>query len=166
VIVDPGGDERMRDLHQQRGGPAEEQERLAVETARHGVAGKDADVGHTPSVPLLRSFGFAIAGLSHLWRTQRNFRIEVAIGLVVLVAGLLARLERWEWVAILLTIALVLVLEALNTTLENAVTLASPNIHPQAKAAKDVAAAAVLIAAIISVAIGILIFGSRLRVGG
>jgi len=116
-------------------------------------------------VPLLRSFRFALSGLSHLWETQRNFRIEVAIGLVALAAGLLARLERWEWVALLLTIALVLVLEALNTTLEHAVTLASPNIDPRAKAAKDVAAAAVLIGAIISVAIGILIFGPRLGLG-
>jgi diacylglycerol kinase (ATP) len=152
----------MRDLHQQRRRPAEEQERLAIETTRNGVAGEDPDVGHTPSVPLLRSFRFAFAGLSHLWETQRNFRIEVAIGLLAIVAGLVARLERWEWVALLLTIALVLVLEALNTTLENAVTLASPNIDPQAKAAKDVAAAAVLIAAIVSIAVGILIFGPRL----
>jgi len=155
----------MRDLHEQRGRAAKEQERLAIETTRDGAAGEDPDVGHTPSVPLLRSFRFAFAGLSHLWETQRNFRIEVAIGLVALVAGLLARLERWEWVALLLTIALVLVLEAFNTTLENVVTLASPNIDPRAKAAKDVAAAAVLIAAIISVAIGILIFGSRLGLG-
>jgi len=155
----------MRDLHEQRGRPAEEQERLTIETARDGVAGEDPDVGHTPSVPLLRSFRFALSGLSHLWETQRNFRIEVAIGLVALAAGLLARLERWEWVALLLTIALVLVLEALNTTLEHAVTLASPNIDPRAKAAKDVAAAAVLIGAIISVAIGILIFGPRLGLG-
>jgi diacylglycerol kinase len=116
-------------------------------------------------VPLLRSFRFAIAGLAHLWETQRNFRIEVAIGLAALVAGLLVRLERWEWVALLLTIALVLVLEAFNTTLENTVALVSPNIDPRAKAAKDVAAAAVLIAAIVSVAIGILIFGSRVGLG-
>ena len=66
----------------------------------------------------------------------------------------------------MLTIVLVLVLEALNTTLENAVTLASPNIDPRAKAAKDVAAAAVLIAAVVSVAIGILIFGPRIGLGG
>jgi diacylglycerol kinase (ATP) len=117
-------------------------------------------------VPLLRSFRFASEGLSHLWTTQRNFRIEVGIGLVALAIGLLVHLERWEWVALLLTIALVLVLEALNTTLENAVTLASPNVHPQAKAAKDVAAAAVLIAAIVSIAIGILIFGPRLGLWG
>lgn len=116
-------------------------------------------------MPFLRSFRFAFAGLSHLWETQRNFRIEVAVGLVALVAGLLARLERWEWAALLLTIALVLVLEALNTTLESAVTLASPDLDPRAKAAKDVAAAAVLIAAIVSVAIGILTFGPRLGLG-
>jgi diacylglycerol kinase len=116
-------------------------------------------------VPLLRSFRFAVAGLSELWETQRNFRVEVAIGLVTLVAGLLAHLERWEWVALLLTIALVLVLEALNTTLEHAVTLASPGIDPRAKAAKDAAAAAVLIAALASVVVGILIFGPRLGLG-
>jgi diacylglycerol kinase (ATP) len=165
VILYPGGDERVRDLHEQRSRPAKEQERLAIETARDGVAGQDPDVGHTPSVPLLRSFRFAFAGLSHLWETQRNFRIEVAVGLLALALGLLVHLERWEWVALLLTIALVLVLEAFNTTLENAVTLVSPNIDPRAKAAKDVAAAAVLIAAIVSVAIGILIFGSRLGLG-
>ena len=165
MVSDAGGHERVRDLHEQRGRPAEEQERLAIEATRDRVAGEDPDVGHTPSVPLLRSFGFARAGLSHLWETQRNFRIEVAFGLVALVAGLLASLERWEWVALLLTIALVLVLEALNTTLENAVSLASPTVDPRAKAAKDVAAAAVLIAAIVSVAIGILIFGPRLGLG-
>ena len=162
MVLYPRRDEGMRDLHQQRSRPAEKQERLAIETTRHGVAGEDPDVGHTPSVPLLRSFRFALAGLSHLWDTQRNFRIEIAIGFAALVAGVPARLERWEWVALLLTIALVLVLEALNTTLENAVTLASPTIDPRAKAAKDVAAAAVLMAAIISVVIGILLFGSRL----
>src|SRR3954469_15601988 len=50
-----------------------------------------------PSVPLLRSFSYALAGLGHLLRTQRNFRIEVAVGLVALAAGAWGRLERWEW---------------------------------------------------------------------
>ena len=112
-------------------------------------------------MPLLRSFRFAVAGLAQLWATQRNFRIETAIGLLALLAGVWAGLERWEWVTLVLTIALVLVLEAFNTALENAVTLASPNIDPRAKAAKDAAAAAVLIAALASVAIAILIFGPR-----
>ena len=168
MIRDARRHEWMRDLHQQRGSPPEEQERLTVETARHRVAGEDADVGHTPSVPLLRSFGFAFAGLSHLWRTQRNFRIEVAVALVVFIAGALIRLERWEWIALVLTVALVLILEAVNTALEDAVSLASPNLDPRAKAAKDVSAAAVLIAALASVAVGAVLFGQRLgsMVGG
>jgi len=114
-------------------------------------------------VALLRSFGFAFAGLTHLLRTQRNFRIEVAIGLLTLVGGVWARLERWEWIVLSLTIALVLVLEAVNTALEHAVTLASPGIDPRAKAAKDVAAAAVLVAAVASIGVGVLLFGPRLR---
>lgn len=115
---------------------------------------------------VLRSFHFAFAGFAHLWRTQRNFRTEAVIGLLAVAAGLWARLERWEWVTLGLTIALVLVLEALNTALENAVSLASPNIDPRAKAAKDVAAAAVLIGALAAVAVGMLIFVPRIGIGG
>lgn len=113
-------------------------------------------------MPLLRSFGFACAGLSHLWRTQRNFRIEVRVAVLAVVTAALFRLERWEWVALALTIALVLILEAVNTALEDAVSLASPDVDPRAKAAKDVSAAAVLIAALASVAVGVALFGPRL----
>jgi len=113
-------------------------------------------------VPLLRSFGFAFDGLAHLWRTQRNFRIEAAVAVLALVAAVLFRLERWEWIALVLTIALVFILEAINTALEDAVSLASPNIDPRAKAAKDVSAAAVLLAALASVGVGVALFGPRL----
>jgi diacylglycerol kinase (ATP) len=116
-------------------------------------------------VALLRSFRFAFAGLGHLLRTQRNFRLEIAAGVLALVSGVLVGLERWEWVALGLTIALVLILEAINTALEDAVTLASPGIDARAKAAKDAAAAAVLIAALASVVVGVLIFGPRLGLG-
>jgi diacylglycerol kinase (ATP) len=116
-------------------------------------------------VALLRSFSYAFAGLVHLLRTQRNFRLEVGAGALAVVAGFLWRLERWEWVALVLVIALVLTLEGLNTTLEHAVTLASPNIDPRAKAAKDVAAGAVLIAALASITVGVVIFGPRLGIG-
>jgi diacylglycerol kinase len=112
-------------------------------------------------VALLRSFSYAVAGVAYLLRTQRNFRIEAVIGALAALAGVWARLERWEWAVLLLTVALVLVLEALNTALEDAVTLASPNLHPRAKAAKDVSAAAVLVAAATSVGIGLLLFLPR-----
>jgi diacylglycerol kinase len=110
----------------------------------------------------LRAFGYAFAGLGYLLRTQFNFRVELAIGSVVVGAGIWAGLERWEWAALTLTIALVLVVEAVNTAIEDAITLASPNVDPRAKAAKDAAAAGVLIAAAASVAVGVAVFGPRL----
>ena len=113
-------------------------------------------------MPLLRSFSYALAGLTHLVRTQRNFRIELAVGVAAVAAGVWADLERWEWAVLALTIAIVLMLEALNTAIEHAVTLASPAIDPRAKAAKDVSAAAVLVAALGSVVVGLLLFLPRL----
>lgn len=115
-------------------------------------------------MPLLRSFAFAFAGLAHLLRTQRNFRIEAGIGAAAVIAGAVVELERWEWVTLVLTIAVVLILEAVNTAIEHAVTLASPAIDPRARAAKDVSAAAVLIAALASITVGVLLLGPRLTV--
>lgn len=111
---------------------------------------------------LLRSFSFALAGLSYLVRTQRNFRIELAIGAVAVAAAAASQLERWEWVVLAVTIAVVLILEAVNTAIETAVTLASPRFDARARVAKDVSAGAVLIASAASVAVGILLFGPRL----
>ena len=113
-------------------------------------------------MPLLRSFGYAFSGLGHLLRTQRNFRIELAIGLVALMAAAWSRVERWEWAVLVVTISLVLILEAVNTAIENAVTLASPSVDPRARAAKDVSAAAVLIASFAAVAVGVIIFIPRI----
>lgn len=111
---------------------------------------------------LARSFVFAVAGLTHLLATQRNFRIEVGIGLLAVTAGLVLGLTSSEWAVLMLTVALILILEGLNTTLELAVDLASPDVHPKAKVAKDIAAGMVLIAAIASVVVGILLFAPKL----
>ena len=113
-------------------------------------------------MPLIRSFRFALAGLAHLLRTQRNARIEAAIGIVAVGAGVLLGLTAVEWAVLALTICLVLILEGLNTALELAVDLASPDTQPKAKAAKDLAAGTVLIAAIGSVAVGVVLFGPKL----
>ena len=111
---------------------------------------------------LVRSFYFAFAGIAYLFRTQRNAWIELAIGIVACaVAGWLG-ITRAEWGVLILTIACVLILEGLNTALEAAVDLASPQLHPLAKTAKDVTAGMVLIAAIASVIVGLLILGPPL----
>jgi diacylglycerol kinase len=117
-------------------------------------------------VGLLRSFRFALEGVSYLIRTQRNARIELAIGLAVLLLAAWIRVSASEWAVLILTIALVLGVETLNTALEIAVTLASPERHPLAKAAKDLAAATVLLASLAALGVGVAIFGPYLARGG
>lgn len=114
------------------------------------------------SIKLVRSFYFAFAGLCYLFRTQRNARIELAIGASACAIAGWVGISRVEWAILVFTIALVLILEGLNTTVEAAIDLASPKIHPLAKVAKDLAAGMVLIAAIASVAVGALILGPPL----
>ena len=114
------------------------------------------------SVKIVRSFRFAFAGLWYLFRTQRNARIELAIGTLACALGAWLGISRVEWAVIVFTIALVLILEGLNTAVEAAIDLASPKIHPLARVAKDLAAGMVLIAAIASVAVGLLILGPPL----
>src|SRR3954471_20842917 len=126
-----------------------------------------AEAQPTPTSPgrahsLLRSFGFAFAGLGFLLRTQRNARIHVVVGAIACALGVWVRISRVEWAVLVFTIALVLILEGLNPAVEAAIDLASPQIHPLAKAAKDLAAGMVLIAAIASVAVGLLILGPPL----
>ena len=111
---------------------------------------------------LVRSFGFALAGIGFLLRTQRNARIHVVVGAAACGLGAWLHISRVEWAVIVFTIALVLILEGLNTAVEAAIDLASPEIHPLAKAAKDLAAGMVLIAAVASVAVGLLILGPPL----
>ena len=113
-------------------------------------------------VKMVRSFYFAFAGLGYLFRTQRNARIHVIVGMVACGLGAWLGITRVEWAVIVFTIALVLILEGLNTAVEAAIDLASPDIHPLAKAAKDLAAGMVLIAAMASVAVGLLILGPPL----
>lgn len=108
------------------------------------------------------SFRFAGAGLLYLMRTQRSARIELAIAAAVLVLAWWLGLSNLEWAILVLTIALVLILEGLNTALEFAVDLSSPQRHPHAKAAKDLAAGMVLVAALASVAVGLALLGPPL----
>jgi diacylglycerol kinase len=111
---------------------------------------------------LWRSFGHAFAGIGYIVRTQRNARIELGIGGAVVVLGLWLGLSAVEWAVLAITIALVVALEWINTSLELAVSLASPERHPSAKAAKDVAAACVLFGAITSIVVALLVLAPRL----
>jgi diacylglycerol kinase (ATP) len=103
---------------------------------------------------LLTSFKYAWQGVSYAFRTQRNFRIHVGIGSVAVSAALLLRLTPVELAIICLTCGAVLTMELVNTALESVVDLTvQQSYHELAKIAKDCAAAAVLMSAIISVSV-------------
>jgi diacylglycerol kinase (ATP) len=110
------------------------------------------------------SFGYAFAGLGYLFRTQRNAQIHAAITLVVLLAGAVLGIGQTEWLALVVMIALVLAAEGINTAIEAVVDLASPQRHPLAKIAKDVAAGTVLLCAIFAVIVGMIVFLPRIWV--
>ncbi len=109
-----------------------------------------------------QSLGFAIAGVRHAFRSQRNFRIHGVIAGVVIIAALVLRISRAEWAVVVSLIALVIGLELLNTAIEALVDLSSPTSHPLAKIAKDTAAGAILLVALGSLAVGLIIFLPRL----
>jgi diacylglycerol kinase len=111
---------------------------------------------------LVRSFGYAFAGLAHFVRTQRNARIEIVAALIACALGAWLRIGREDWAILTLTIAMVLILEGVNTAIEIAVDLSTPQVHPMAKTAKDIAAGMVLLAAIASIVVGIAIFAPLL----
>lgn len=106
----------------------------------------------------IQSFQYAFRGLYDLFQTQINARIHLAAIAVVLWAGWHWAISPLEWAALVLCFIAVVSLEAINTALEYLTDLVSPQHHPLAGKAKDVAAAAVLWAAIGSVAVAGLIF--------
>jgi diacylglycerol kinase len=109
-----------------------------------------------------RSFKYAFRGLWYVIRTQRNAWIHALVSIAVILIGLWLQLVPHDWAVIILAIAMVWTAEFLNTALEAVVDMASPQVHPLARVGKDVGAAAVLIAAILSVFIGLLILGPPL----
>lgn len=109
----------------------------------------------------IRSFGYAGHGIRQVFGSEPNMKIHVLISMLVIICGFVFSISITEWMFCLLCIGLVFGMEMMNTAIENVVDLASPNIHPLAKKAKDIAAGAVLICAIISAIIGLLIFAPK-----
>ncbi|MBU0701628.1 diacylglycerol kinase [bacterium] len=110
------------------------------------------------------SFNYAIAGVIHGLKTQRNMQIHVIAATVVLVASLFLNLSRLELVALFFAISLVLISEMFNTAVETMVDLITDSHHPLAGTAKDIGAGAVLIATINALVIGYLILYHRFSI--
>ena len=110
----------------------------------------------------MKSIGYALAGIATMLRTQHNAWLHLAATLAVVLAALGLGVSAGEWMALILAIVIVWSAEALNTAFERLCDVAHPDFHPLVKQAKDVAAAAVLIAATGAIAVGLIIFGPRL----
>lgn len=113
---------------------------------------------------LQRSLGFAWEGVLHVTATQPNFRIHLVLALAACAAGFGLGIDRAEWAALWLVIGLVLSLECMNTAVEATIDSLGGPPSISAKRAKDAAAAAVLLGALTSIAVGLAIFGPRLWV--
>jgi diacylglycerol kinase (ATP) len=112
-----------------------------------------------PSV--IESFNFAIEGVIHVLRTQRNMRLHFAAAVAVIVVAVAVGVSKIELSVLLVSIAFVLVAEMINTAVEGAIDAATTSFDPMAKLAKDIAAGAVLIASVNAVAVGYLVFAGK-----
>lgn len=108
---------------------------------------------------LLESLKHAATGLTVVFREERNFRIQLLSTIAVIVAGLVLNIDRGEWLVVVLLCILVLILEMVNTAIEAIVDMTVGNqFHEHAQKAKDVAAGAVVIAALAAIINGAIIF--------
>ena len=108
------------------------------------------------------SFRYAFHGWAHVLKTQRNAWIHSLVATLVILMGLWLGITPQDWAVLVLTIAMVFTAEFINTAIEAVVDLASPTHHPLAKVGKDVGAAAVLVAALAAILVGLLILGPPL----
>ena len=106
---------------------------------------------------LVKSFGYAASGVVQAG-SERNFKVDVVAAVVVFAACALLQVPAWGWAVIAMCVGVQLAMETVNTAIEAIVDLASPDIHPLAKRAKDCAAGAALITACASVVVGLIVF--------
>jgi diacylglycerol kinase len=105
----------------------------------------------------IKSVPHAFRGILTLIKSENNFRIHLLAVVVGVIVGLEMDLSEGEWLAVILTMGGVLALEAVNTAIEAVVDLVSPEFHPLAKKAKDVAAGAVLLFVFAALAVAFVI---------
>lgn len=111
---------------------------------------------------LTSAFKYAFQGIQYAAKSEKNFRIHIVSAFIVIIVSSLLKINQIEWLFILISIFGVMALELVNSALERAVDLATQEIQPLAKQAKDLAAAAVLVYAVMAVLIGIVILGPKL----
>lgn len=107
---------------------------------------------------LAKSFKYAIDGLKTAFTKGRNFRIQISLGALAVILGIVFKITTSEWLHLTLIISFVLILELVNTAIEETINIISPEIQERAKIAKDVSAGAVLVSSIAAAIIGVFLF--------
>lgn len=105
-----------------------------------------------------KTFANAFNGVQYFFKNERNGKIQAGTAILVLIAGFYLKLSSTEWIIILVCIAAVIGLEMLNSAIEQLCNLVHKEYHPSIKIIKDMAAGAVLFAAVISATAGLIIF--------
>lgn len=113
---------------------------------------------------LTESFNYAIEGLKHTLKTQRNMRIHFVIGAGVIAMGIILKLEKVDFILLLSAVTMVIVAEMFNTSIELAVDIFTKEFHHLAKMAKDIAAGCVFVAAIYAIVVGYLVFFKNISI--
>ncbi|NCF75480.1 MAG: diacylglycerol kinase [Xanthomonadaceae bacterium] len=106
----------------------------------------------------VKSFIYAFRGLKSVWKSEQNFRFHSITAILVLSLALILHIKRIDFIIIILLIGLVLILELVNTIFEKLIDILKPRIHEYSKEIKNISSAVVLLAAFVSVIIGIIIF--------
>lgn len=106
----------------------------------------------------LHSFGYAWQGIRGCIGKEQNLSFHLITSLAVIIAGIGFNISRYEWIAVILCIGLVIAAELFNTAIERLVDFVSPQRHPIAGQVKDIAAGAVLVCALAAIAVGLIIF--------
>ena len=107
---------------------------------------------------LINSFKYAFTGIKTSFKTEQNMKIHILIMILVILAGIILKIDALDWIILIIMISLVISAELFNTTIETVVDMITKEKNEKAKVAKDVAAGAVLVLAIGSVIIGFIIF--------
>jgi len=107
---------------------------------------------------LLKSFNYAFKGLVKTIQEEQNLKIQILSGAVILVLAWCFRIKQWEWAVLILMISLVILMELVNSAVERITDVLKPRINGYVKEIKDIMAAAVLVASIVAVLVGVLIF--------
>lgn len=111
---------------------------------------------------IAESFKFAFEGVFYVLRTQAHMRVHFLAAIIVLILGILLKLDKHDILWIFISIIFVLITEMFNTMIEFLLDLLHPEIHPTCKIIKDMAAGGVLIASLNAIVAGVLVFGPSL----